>query len=109
MPHLRLAETMIVMPDNAWHHYVIDWQVDSVTWYIDDISVARTPFAPHGPLGLCIWIDNQWLSATPDGQFGWGLVDAIDTLEIRDITITDLHPDSPSPDGQGQASHMPPQ
>jgi hypothetical protein len=96
MPYLQLTETMIAMPDDAWHHYHIDWQIDSVTWAIDGIVIAHTPFAPRGVLGLCIWIDNQWLTATPDGQFGWGLTDATGTLEIRDLTITDPHHDASS-------------
>lgn len=91
MPRLHLAETMIVMPDAHWHHYQIDWRVDSVTWSIDDVVVAHAPVAPCKSLGLCIWIDNQWLTATPDGQFGWGLVESAATLEIRDVTITALH------------------
>lgn len=109
MPSLRLGETMIAMPnDDTWHHYVIDWRVNSVTWVIDGTPVAHSPHAPHGPLGVCIWIDNQWLSATPTGQFGWGLVDAAGILEIRDMTIIALHHDASSPDRQGQASHLPP-
>jgi len=90
MPHLRLHETMIATPDDTWHRYQIDWRADSVTWSIDDVIITHTSCAPHGPLGICIWIDNQWLTATPDGRFGWGLSDAHGTLEIRDITITDL-------------------
>lgn len=90
MPHLRLHETMIATPDDTWHRYQIDWRTDSVTWSVDDAIIGRTPFAPHGPLGLCIWIDNQWVTATPDGRFGWGLCDTRGTLEVRDIVITDL-------------------
>lgn len=93
MPHLRLRETMIAIPDDSWHRYQIDWLTDSVIWAVDDTIIDHTQSAPHGPLGVCIWIDNQWLTATPDGQFGWGLSDARGTLEIRDITITDLRHD----------------
>jgi len=94
IPHLGLTESMVAIHDDDWHHYVIDWHVDSVTWTLDGTPIAHSPYAPRGPLGLCIWIDNQWLTATPDGQFDWGLVDTTGTLEIRDVTITPLHHES---------------
>ncbi len=85
-PRLRLAEQMLVR-DGAWHHYEIDWQPDSVTWCIDGQVVHQTPFAPCQPMGLCIWIDNQWLAAGPRGRWGWGLHSDTSILEVKEIRV----------------------
>lgn len=86
MPMLRLQEQMLVC-DTDWHHYVLEWHHDHVTWWCDGVQVAQTPHAPRGPLGLCIWVDNQWLAATPQGNLGWGLHRDTSVLEVRDIRV----------------------
>ncbi|MCX6014449.1 MAG: family 16 glycosylhydrolase [Chloroflexales bacterium] len=85
-PRLRLAEQMLV-PDDTWHHYQIDWQPDSVTWRIDGQVVHQTASAPCQPMGLCIWIDNQWLAVGPRGRWGWGLCADTAVLEVRDVLV----------------------
>lgn len=87
MPYLGLAEQMLTS-DGEWHHYALEWQAQQVRWYVDDVCVAHAPWAPQGRLGLCIWIDNQWLAATPQAALGWGLVSADTTLEVRDMVVT---------------------
>ncbi len=91
-PRLRLAEQMLV-PDGAWHQYEIDWQPDSVTWRIDGQVVHQTASAPCQPMGLCIWIDNQWLAVGPRGRWGWGLCADTAVLEVRDVVVPYNIPD----------------
>jgi hypothetical protein len=83
---LRLHEQMLPI-DAEWHAYVLEWQRDEVIWFVDGVEVCRTPFAPTGRLGLCIWVDNQWLVAGPRRGFGWGLVPSQTTLEIRELKM----------------------
>ena len=85
-PWLGLSERMLSQ-DNDWHHYELQWQPDRTTWLVDGIVVHQTPSAPHAPLGLCIWVDNQWLVAGPQSGFGWGVVPSQTTLEIRELKI----------------------
>ena len=51
----------------AWHEYQILWRPDGVQWRVDGEVVHRSGSAPRGPLGLVIWIDNQWATLAGDG------------------------------------------
>lgn len=82
----RLHEGMTSL-DDGWHEYVIEWQEHDVRWLIDGNLVCRAPFAPDGSLGLCIWIDNQWLIAGPRRGFAWGVLPSRTMLEVKDIEV----------------------
>ncbi len=56
----------------AWHDYAIDWQADRVDFMVDGRRVHRTEVSPGGPLGLVLWIDNQYAVFTPEGRIGYG-------------------------------------
>ncbi len=47
----------------------------------------QTPFAPCQPMGLCIWIDNQWLAVGPRGRWSWGLCADTAVFEVRDVVV----------------------
>ncbi len=85
-PWLGLSEHMLSQ-DSDWHRYELQWQPDRTTWLVDGIVVHQTQSAPHTPLGLCIWVDNQWLVAGPRSGFGWGLVRSTASLEVKDICL----------------------
>ncbi len=70
---LRIDETPLQTPDDGWHTYEIRWLAESAAWSIDGALVGRTDRPPQVPLGFIAWIDNQYLIATPQGRFGWGL------------------------------------
>jgi hypothetical protein len=57
------------------HTYVLDWHADSVTFSVDGLVAHEAPDAPRGPLGFIAWMDNQYAIVTPQGRFGFGLVD----------------------------------
>jgi hypothetical protein len=58
----------------AVHTYTLEWRGDSAAFAIDDSVVHQVPFSPHGTLGFVAWIDNQYAIVTPQGQFGFGIV-----------------------------------
>ena len=60
------------MPD--WHVYTIDWRCERVRFFLDGGLLLETSHAPAGPLGLVVWLDNQFLQIAPWGHFRWGLV-----------------------------------
>jgi len=41
--------------------------------WVDGTLVLDTPVSPHPPLGLVIWVDNQYAAFTPQGKMKWGL------------------------------------
>ncbi len=75
-----------------FHSYAIDWRADRVDFSVDDELVLRSDGAPSSALGFIAWVDNQYAIVTPQGRFGWGLLDCPQPqrLILRDIEITSL-------------------
>ena len=69
-----IAEKLIPAPMTEWHVYTIDWQRAGVSFYLDGRLLLESDHAPAGPLGLVIWLDNQFLQFAPWGRIRWGLV-----------------------------------
>ena len=72
-----------------WHRYRLDWREDGVAFEVDDILVFESPVSPHPPLGLVIWIDNQYAAFTPAGKIGFGVLENPEPawLEVKDVDI----------------------
>ncbi len=73
-----------------FHTYTIDWQPNGATFAVDGTTVLQTDSVPTKPLGFIAWVDNQYAIVTPQGNFGWGLLDVPQeqSLILRDILIT---------------------
>lgn len=86
---LAVDEQVLEHDPAVWHTYEIIWLVDRVRFGVDGHQVLVSRTALRGPLGLVIWIDNQWARVTPSGLFGWGLLDtqAPQSLEWSDLRI----------------------
>ncbi|HEY9152758.1 MAG TPA: hypothetical protein VIN60_07725 [Anaerolineales bacterium] len=56
-----------------WHSYRFEWSPNRSAFWVDDVPVLDTPVSPRPPLGLVIWIDNQYAAFTPQGKIKWGL------------------------------------
>jgi hypothetical protein len=95
---LRRLARRIVRQDTArlavdptqWHTYVLQWESEQVCFSVDGATVLETAAAPYGKLGLVIWIDNQYLSFTPDGRFryGWLACPEPAWLEVGEISLS---------------------
>ena len=87
---LGVDEAPLAVDHGEWHTYDLIWLRDRVLFGVDGHEVLRSNFAPRGPLGLVIWIDNQWARVTPAGSFGWGLLEAPGEqwLELEDLRIS---------------------
>jgi len=55
-----------------WHTYSLDWNPTRVEFSIDGAAAFETSVSPKGPLGLVIWIDNQFAAFTPGGKINAG-------------------------------------
>ncbi len=70
-----------------WHEYQIQWGQERVEFAIDGKSVFLTKTSPQGPLGLVIWIDNQFAAWRPDGTLGAGtLANPSAWMEVSEIS-----------------------
>jgi hypothetical protein len=73
-----------------WHSYWLDWREDRVGFQIDGAPVFESTISPKSPLGLVIWIDNQYAAFTPEGKIGFGVLANSEPawMEVKDIEIT---------------------
>lgn len=74
---------------NTWHHYDLEWTADGVRMAVDGDAVLESELAPIGPLGVVIWIDNQYAHLTPGGRFGFGTLACGDEawLDVREMAM----------------------
>jgi hypothetical protein len=72
-----------------WHRYSLEWRATGVSFDVDDVRVLESPVSPNPPLGLVIWIDNQYAAFTPEGKIGFGVLENSEPawLEIKDIDM----------------------
>ena len=71
-----------------WHEYSIQWLPDGCVFSVDGDMILHTACSPHRPLGLVIWIDNQFAAWTPEGRLGYGtLENPAAWLEIENLSI----------------------
>jgi hypothetical protein len=87
-----------------WHEYSLQWLDKSCTFSVDGSRILETPCSPRPPLGLVIWIDNQYAAWTPQGQLAYGtLENPAARLEIENLTVqhkiiqTRIHPNHKTP------------
>lgn len=82
--------TRLEVDATQWHIYRLDWLADSVVFRVDDEVVASSDLPPRPPLGLVIWIDNQYAAFSADGSVHLGTQKNLTSawLDIRDLTIT---------------------
>ena len=73
-----------------WHSYHLDWRERRVSFNVDGTLVFESSVSPNPPLGLVIWIDNQYAAFTPEGKIGFGVLENAEPawLEVRDIDLT---------------------
>lgn len=86
---LGIAEARIAGPITAWRRYEIEWGVRESIFRVDGHTVLDAAPSPRGPLGLVIWIDNQWMVVHPSGRLGHGILRLPHDqwLEIEDVEI----------------------
>lgn len=72
-----------------WQNYSLEWRESRVSFEVDNARVFESPVSPHSPLGLVIWIDNQYAAFTPEGKIGFGVLANPEPawLEIKDLEI----------------------
>lgn len=72
-----------------WHGYRLEWSPTRVLFEVDNVKVLGTIVSPRGPLGLVIWIDNQYAAFTPEGKITFGVLEGEEEwIKIEDINIS---------------------
>ncbi len=98
-PFARLARRLaarVVSQDGAtvsvnateWHTYSFYWMETLCEFSVDGACVFRTSLSPLPPLGLVIWIDNQYMAFTPQGRLRYGtLANPAMWLEVAMVRV----------------------
>jgi len=86
-PTSKLVDSRGVSVDPIqWHRYRLEWSATRVVWEVDDVQVFESSVSPNPPLGLVIWIDNQYAAFTPEGKIGMGVLkNEAAWLEVKDV------------------------
>ena len=73
-----------------WHRYRLEWREKRVSFEVDNIQVFESLVSPNPPLGLVIWIDNQYAAFTPEGKIGFGVLANPEPtwLEVKEIELS---------------------
>jgi hypothetical protein len=84
---VRQATAALSIDPVRWHTYGLDWRSDAVRCLVDGNEVLRTGVSPLGPLGLVLWVDNQYAALPPSGRFRYGTLAASQPawVEISDL------------------------
>jgi len=72
-----------------WHEYRFEWSPTRSVFWVDDDLVLETSVSPRPPLGLVIWIDNQYAAWPPEGKIGFGILENTEPawLEIEGLEM----------------------
>ncbi len=68
------AGKRLSVDQTQWHAYRLEWSPTRSAFWVDDALVFESPVSPRPPLGLVIWIDNQFARSTPEGEIGFGVL-----------------------------------
>jgi hypothetical protein len=79
----------LVVDVTQWHGYRLDWREERVSLEVENVQVLESQVSPNPPLGLVIWIDNQYAAFTPEGKIGFGVLENPEPawLEIKDLKL----------------------
>lgn len=82
--------TLVSGDPTNWREYRLDWEEGRVRFFVDDRQFFSTAVSPRGPLGLVIWIDNQFAAFPPSGKLRMGTSPNPQPawLDVEKITIT---------------------
>jgi hypothetical protein len=86
---IKEAGCMIRIDVREWHMYTLKWQGNRVSFQADGEDLFETGVSPNGPLGLVLWIDNQYAAFPPDGRLSYGTLSNSESawLEIEGLKI----------------------
>jgi hypothetical protein len=57
---------------SEWHTYCLHWSGEHLSFELDEQPVFQTAVRPNPPLGLVLWIDNQYAALPPRGRLRIG-------------------------------------
>ena len=73
-----------------WHSHQLTWSAAAVRFILDEEEIFVTSVSPQGPLGLVLWIDNQYMALPPGGRLRAGYLPADQPawLELAELAVS---------------------
>jgi hypothetical protein len=71
-----------------WHDYAMRWTPRGILFEIDGQIIFTSRLSPRGPMGLVVWLDNQYAAWRIDGSLAYG---TLATPPDCWVEITHLH------------------
>jgi hypothetical protein len=92
MQRLTGAHEALVAEDiTEWHTYTLEWRENSSLFWVDGNLLLEAPKAPTKPLGLVVWLDNEYAVVTPKGELRFGKTTAgKQWMDVDSISIEHL-------------------
>jgi hypothetical protein len=85
---IRQASTLMLHDPTTWHSHRLEWMAERARLWVDESLVLDTNCVPQGPLGLVLWLDNQYAALPPDGRLKYGTLENLASwIEIKDLEI----------------------
>jgi len=86
---VRQDAASLTFDPSDWHTYTLSWDALQTTFQVDGETVLETPVSPDGPLGLVLWLDNQFAALPPDGRFRYGTLSNPEGawVEIEELVV----------------------
>jgi hypothetical protein len=69
---VREEAALVTADPTSWHDYRLDWLPGRVQLFVDGSLVFSTAVSPRAPLGLVLWLDNQYAAFPPSGKLRMG-------------------------------------
>ena len=87
---VRQDSRSLTVDPTEWQHYGMEWNAEHCIFMVNDEAVLETKISPVGPLGIVIWIDNQYAAWSSDGKLRYGMCENRDPawLEIKDLLFS---------------------
>jgi hypothetical protein len=81
------AVSLAELKQTDWHTYEFEWRAQEAVFWLDGVQILQTYIVPKGPLGLVLWIDNQYAALAPSGRVGFGTEPNPETawIELADL------------------------
>ena len=86
---IREDSANLSIDPTEWHRYDLQWGEDGAIYRVDGEIVLSATLSPEGPLGLVIWVDNQYAAFPPGGKARFGTLANTEPawIEVADISF----------------------
>ncbi|MBI5932648.1 MAG: hypothetical protein HY867_02985 [Chloroflexi bacterium] len=85
---IRDDSVRVSVDQTQWHAYRLEWSLTRSAFWVDEALVFESPLGPRPPLGVVIWIDNQFARFAPEGEIGFGVLEGeAEWLEVDEVVL----------------------